>query len=58
MIAWHAQILEMVANQMARLQNILSVQALLLKGDIEGARIRSQEDLAMLSLSPMSKEKP
>jgi hypothetical protein len=58
MIAWHAQILEMVADQMARLQNILLVQALLLQGDIEGARIRSQEDLAMLSLSPMSEEKP
>jgi len=42
---------------MARLQNLSTVQALVLQGDIEEAYIKCQEDLAMLPLSPMNKEK-
>ena len=58
MIVWQAQILEMAADQMARLQNLLTVQSSLLQGDIKEAYIKSQEDLAMLPLSPINKEKP
>jgi len=36
----------------------LTVQALLLQGDIEEAHIKCQKDPAMLPLSPMNKEKP
>jgi len=57
MIAWQSQILEMATDQMARLQNLLIVQALLLQGDIKGAYIKCQEDPAMPPLSPMNKEK-
>jgi len=58
MIVWQAQILEMAADQMARLQNLLTVQSSLLQGDIKEAYIKSQEDIAMLPLSPINKEKP
>jgi len=57
-IAWHAQILEMAADHMARLQNLSIVQALLLQGDIKEAYIKCHEDPTMLPLSPMNKEKP
>ena len=58
MIAWQSQILEMAADQMARLRNLLTVQALLLQGVIEEAYIKCQEDPAMLPLSLVNKEKP
>jgi len=58
MIAWQSQILEMAANQMARLQNLLTVQALVLQGDIEETYIKCQEDPTMLPLSLVNKEKP
>ena len=58
LIAWQTQILEMAADQMARLQNLLTVQALLLQGDIEEAYIKCQEDPAMPPLFPINKEKP
>ena len=57
-IAWQSKILEMTADHMARLQKLLIVQALLLQGDIEEAYIKCQEDLAMLPLSLVNKEKP
>ena len=53
MIAWQSQILEM-----ARLQNLLTVQSLLLQGDIEEAYTKCQEDPTMLPLSLVNKEKP
>jgi len=58
MIAWQAQILEMAADHMARLQKLLIVQSLLLQGDIKEAYINYQEDPTMLPLSLMNKEKP
>jgi len=57
-IAWQAQILEMAADQMARLQKLLMVQAILLQGEIEEAYIKCQEDPTMLPLSLMNEEKP
>ena len=39
-IAWQAQILEMAADQMARLQKLLMVQAILLQGEIQQAYIK------------------
>jgi len=48
----------MATDQMARLQNLLIVQALLLQGDIEEAYTKCQEDPAMLPLSLVNKEKP
>jgi len=57
-IAWQAQILEMAADHMTRLQNLMTVQALLLQGGIEEAYIKCQEDPTMLPLSLVNKEKP
>jgi len=48
----------MAADQMARLQNLLTLQALHLQGDIEEAYIKCQEDPTMLPLSLVNKEKP
>ena len=56
-IAWQAQILEMAADHMARLQDLLIAQSLLLQGDIKGAYIKCQEDPAMIPLSLVNKEK-
>jgi len=48
----------MAGDQMARFQNLLTVQALLLQGAIEETYIKCQEDPAMLPLSLVNKEKP
>jgi len=57
-IAWQAQILEMAADRMARLQKLLIIQSLLLQGDTEEAYIKCQKDPTMLPLSLVNKEKP
>lgn len=57
MIAWKAQVLEMTDVQMTKRQNLLSVQASLLQGDIEEALAKCQEDPAMLPSSLTNKLK-
>ena len=55
-MAWQAQVLEMTSSQIARLQNLISVQAFLLQGYIDGARIKCQEDPSLLPIPKRSLE--
>lgn len=57
MKAWQAHILEMTRVQTTKLQNLLSVQTLLLQGDIEGAILKCQEDPSMFPSSSTVKHK-